>query len=150
MVLIAEAFTLKPNITVFPMWVIFMASYFVLANMIFKPNMKILKERDKQTDGLQKDSENFIQQTEIKVREYDALMTDAKNIARTSREDILKVAEQQKNEIIAEARQKSEATLEELRKKIRSEVEGARGQLNTQADQIAEDMTKKLINRAAA
>lgn len=132
------------------MWVIFIASYFVLNTLVFKPTLKIIAERERLTKGKTKEIEFFKQDSEIKFKEYEALMAEARSLAKISRDEILRAAEAEQKEILGQARSEAESTMEEVKAQIASEIISAREGLKSKTDQLAEEMVKKLTERKVA
>jgi F-type H+-transporting ATPase subunit b len=140
---------LMPNATILPMWVIFMVAAVMLNALIFKPTLKIIKQRQKLTVGMDKDVNYFQNQTQIKLEEYEALMQEAKKLARTAREDILKTAESEQKEIVGQARKEADGHLAGIRTTIQQESEQAKATLVQGADVLADSIVDKLVKKVA-
>lgn len=132
------------------MLLIFLVNLFAMATLVFKPTLRILKERHKRFSGMRKEAEYFIEQFETKLGEYNGLMEEAKHIARLAREDILKKAEAEKQEILTVARKAAEAQITEARKQLNSDVENARANLKHNVEELSSQMVAKILGKKAA
>lgn len=141
---------LIPDLTIIPMWFVFMMSFFVLNHFIFKPTLKILAERRNKTIGLEKDVKNFEEKTEVNLREYGSLMVDANNLARNARDDILRAADSQQKEIVGEARQEAEQKINQIKAKISEQSGKAQQELQQNSQQLAQEIASKLMERKVA
>ncbi len=135
---------LTPDLTIFPMWLIFMSSLIVLNYLVFKPSLRILKERDQRTVGMAKDAQYFNQQTQIKAKEYEAIITEARNNARKERDEILKVAAVKQKQIISAARDEAEKHLKGVKTEIAGESAQARLTIRGQAQNLSDEIVRKL------
>lgn len=138
-----------PDLTVFPLWVIFMLSLWVLNHFVFKPTLAILAERRKRTTGLEKEVAYFQEQAELKSKKYELLMAEAGRMARADREQILKAAGLEQKQLITEARQKVESELVQIKDQIREQTHVARQNLRLSAESLSEQIVKKLISEQA-
>lgn len=141
---------LIPNLTTLPMWGIFMITAFALNKLVFQPTLVILKERQRLTVEMDKNARYFAEQTEIKLKEYESLMNDAKNLAREKREEIIKAAMNEQQEILKKARGEAEDYLNEFKSKIQTEANQARAELKSQVESLASEITRKLTQKEAA
>lgn len=138
-----------PDLTVFPLWVIFMLSLLVLNHFVFKPTLAILAERRKRTTGLEKEVAYFREQAELKSKKYESLMAEAGRMARADREQILKAAGLEQKQLITEARQKVESDLVQIKDQIREQTHVVRQNLRLSAESLSEQIVKKLISEQA-
>ena len=141
---------LYPNLTAIPVWIIFMLSVFTLNTLVFKPTLQILEARHSKTVGLDKEVAYFKEQTEVKFKEYEVLMNEARNLARISRDEILKAADNEQSEIIKIARDESESTLNKIKDKIDAEYKTAQSGLKSDAVKLSEEIVEKLLERKVA
>lgn len=132
------------------MWFIFITSLLVLNHLVFKPTLKILNERHKRTVGFEKDAKYYSEQSAIKLKEYESLMADARNLAREARENILKSATGHQREIISEARNIAENELALIKKQISEETRIAREKLSQESESLATEIASQLIQRKVA
>lgn len=141
---------LLPNSTILPMWGIFIASFLVLYTLVFKPTLKILSERAKLTVGLQKDAAYFTEQALIKLKEYEALMAEARSVARSKRDEILAMAQQEHKQIISQAREESDHYLDGAKNEIAKQSAEARMNLKAESEKLASAIVTKLTERKVA
>lgn len=141
---------IRPDATIFPMFILFVLSLIVLNRLIFKPTIGILEERDKQTVGLERQIARFEEHARIKRQEYEALLADAHALARNGRDEILKAADTQQKEIIDEARQEAEKYLEQVQREIAEQTGVAQSRLKEKARELAREISKRLLEKTAA
>lgn len=141
---------LMPNATLLPMWVIYVTSLIVLNFLVFQPTLKLFQKRKDLTVGLDQETENFKTQTLVQVNEYEMLFAEAKKVAKTAREAILKSAEAEQKEIISLARQKVDGQILTIKDQIKKESSVALSQLREESKQIAGIILDKLMDRRAA
>ena len=130
--------------------VIFLASLLVLNHFVFKPTLLILKERDNRMNGMTKEAKYFAEQYEEKLNAYNQLMTEARQLARQKREEILKVAEQEQREILGEARKIAEASVSQAKTEISIQTKEAKLQLRKNAELISGNIVEKVLKRKVA
>lgn len=141
---------LLPDLTILPMWLIFMATMLTLNHFVFKPTLAILSERNKRTEGSDKEVVYFTEQTQIKLDEYENLMNDAWTLARSARDEVLREAEATQKEILTEARSETDNKLNAAHKEVQTQANQARSSLAQSAAAMAKEITNKLIDRKVA
>ena len=132
------------------MLVIFLFNFAILANLVFKPTLKILKARDKKFAGLNVEAKNLEDRVNRKWNEYEGLLEQARHIARMAREDILKLAEKEKQDIVTKARAEAETQLTAAREEIAQQTIAARTDLKTKIQDLSKDIVAKILGQKAA
>lgn len=141
---------LLPNWTTLPVWVFFILSVVTLNGLVFKPTLRILAARRRKTGGLQQEVESFKEQTAVKMKEYEALMAEARTLARSGREEILREAEAQQAAILKQARAQAEAVMAKMQAEIATEALAAKEKLRQGASSLAVTIAEKLLERKVA
>ncbi len=132
------------------MLVIFLLNFVVLANLVFKPTLKILAARDKKFSGLNQEAKKLEERVNRKWNEYEGLLEEARHVARMAREDILKQAEVEKQSIITKARDDAETQLTAARQDIGQQTTVARQDLKTKIQDLSKDIVAKILGQKAA
>lgn len=141
---------LVPDWTIVPMWFVFISTILVLNTLVFKPTLKILAERRKRTEGSDKEVKHFSESTQVKLKEYEALMMEARTVARGARDEILKQADLQQKEIVNAARAQADKSMSVAKTQIQKETETARSELKTIATELAQSIKNKIVERKVA
>lgn len=141
---------LVPNVTIIPMWFIFIASVFILNTLVFKPTLRILSKRKQMTVGLKKDVGYFQDQTSIKLKEYESLMGETRKMAQAAREKVVKAADAEQREILEAAKAEAERYLDGVKTTIKRESEDALKTLREDSKNLAQEIVDKLFDRRAA
>jgi F-type H+-transporting ATPase subunit b len=140
---------LIPNQTIIYMWLIFMASYWVLSRFVFKPTIPIINERYKRTEGLVHETKVLSEKVAKLQAEYATLMEETRQEARQVREEIVQAAETEAKEIIAQTRQASEKTISKAKSEIAGEVSVALVQVARMSEELASQMSDKITKKVA-
>src|SRR5688572_19487218 len=104
----------------------FLALWFLLSRLLFRPFLGLLEEREKRTEGTQEEAETLIAETERLRADYENRMTRARADADTVKRAILADAGKAREEILARARENAQELLLATRRQLASEMEGAR------------------------
>lgn len=141
---------LVPDWTFVPMWFVFVATFFVLNTLVFKPTLQILAERRKRTEGSDKEVRHFNEQTQIKLKEYESILQEARNVAREARDGMIRQADAQHKQIVAEARKAAEQSLKVAKQQIQTESQTAKTELKSNVESIADSIKNKVMQRKVA
>lgn len=136
---------LIPDWTVGPMWFVFISALLVLNTFVFKPTLALLAERRKHSVDLRKQAESLQQKAENQLKDYEALMGQARASARAARETVLKTADSEQKQVIAKAREQAEQTLSGVKAQIGAESAMAGHQLTVMARDLAQQLVQKLV-----
>ena len=137
---------LFPNSTLPTMWLIFMAVFVCLNQLVFKPTLEILEKRRNQGEGLEEKSKALNEENQQKLVSYQTQITEARYAAGLAREAILKSARDEERRMVEAARQVAEARLKELRFVIEKEKQEAMGQLKKDVTTLSAEMVKRIVS----
>lgn len=122
--------------------------FFVLRKQLFEPIGKIIQDRE----DFISDARDFCAKTEADLLEKKTMienkLSEAASSAYEIRESYRQDGYKERKEALRIAQDDSGKMLEEARSDIRSTVEEAEEKLNKEADIIAGEITKALIERA--
>lgn len=136
---------LIPDWTVGPMWFVFIVALLVLNTFVFKPTLALLAERRKHSVGLHREAQSLQEKAETQLKDYEALMGQARASARAARETVLKTADSEQKQVIAKAREQAEQTLTGVKSQISAESAMAGRQLAVMARDLAQQLVQKLV-----
>lgn len=131
------------------MWLIFMASYWVLSHFVFKPTLPIITERYKRAEGLVHETKVLSEQVTKLQAEYATLMEVTRQEARKVREETVRVAEGEAKEIITQTRAASERTINKAKSEIAGEVSVALVEVARMSEILAGQMADKMTKKVA-
>ena len=136
---------LMPDLTIVPMWFLFITSVLVLNRFVFQPTLLIVREREKLTIGHRNQAVENLQKAESKLKAYEAILADARLAGRKKREENLKKAGLKQKELLDEARLKAEGYLSQFRVDLQAETEKAKAHLNSDATTLSDEIVNRLV-----
>jgi F-type H+-transporting ATPase subunit b len=132
--------SLLPDHTLVIQWLIFVLVLCVLNFGIFRPILKILRERQNKTKGERLRAEEFEKKAAQLTAQYEEELTKARLQGNQERDRLCKEGEQVYSEIVKATRATEEAKLEE----IRSDLAQKRQSATTQLEKTAQDMGQEV------
>jgi len=137
------------DITFIVQSVFFLVTLGGLAQLLFKPMLKVFTEREVRTSGAAAETANMQASSSEMVEKADKALAEAQAKARevllTLRED---GAAQQKK-IIDDARDAAQQKLEAARKDLADKTAAATKALDDESKKLADDIVEKVLGRAA-
>lgn len=125
----------------------FLISYVALTQLVLKPYMRALQEREKRTVGGEEQAAKLVEeaadlqgQYEVKAREINSQITSIYNQSRTS-------AQKDSEVLVDSARKEATSLLEGARTKISSEVQSARKSLSAEVPAVGSAIASKLAGK---
>jgi F0F1-type ATP synthase membrane subunit b/b' len=126
---------------------IFLFTLFCLNAILFKPFIRIMKEREARTTGQLEESERLLER-------YRRLSEDYENRVRKQKSESYRLQEQRRNEAIArraqaiaETRKKADQMIADSRKEISTQMEKLKAPLESEARQIAVQIGRAILGR---
>lgn len=139
--------SLGVNSTIWIQLAIFVVTFIVLKEVVFKPYFAKFEIRQERTKGGIEKSAELIEQTKELETKYQSTMrllnTEIKEIFDTSRAE----ANKEQEKIIIEARAASKITQDNFRIKLQNEVNKAREELIKQTPTIGQSISDSLLPR---
>jgi F0F1-type ATP synthase membrane subunit b/b' len=131
--------------TFFLLWIL----YFYVSRFFVAPLQKTLKQRRDSTEGLRQSAEQRLSQAEQKTAAYqDAMRASSAEIYRQQEKDRQKAMER-RAEILRQARERAEARIAQGRQEVRAEAEAAKKGLEAESEQMAQWITRAVMERPA-
>lgn len=138
---------LYPDLTIIYQMLIFMAAYFVLSSLVFKPYLELLEARHARTDGLKQKAAEHAEQAIGFKEKYEAYVkTEKVQIAQWT-ETQRKQISSEEMEILGESRKQVAVQLDEIRSKTKQELLAAQNELFPLAPEIAASVSTKLLGK---
>lgn len=135
--------------TVFVQAGIFLGLMVVLHFLLFKPWLEVRDRRREAIEGSLLKAGDLKSKASELEREYETAMKSARDKATGVRSDANRDAEASRAKTLADARSTAAAELETTRTRLDAQASAARGELTGRVEDLARDITNKLLGRAA-
>ena len=133
-----------------PTFILVWILYFYISRVFLKPLEQTLHQRQESTEGLRKAATARITRAEQQTASYqEALRANSAELYRIQEQERQKAMEQ-RAEILRQARQRAEERLGRAREEIRQDTDQAKGQLERESEQMAQRITRILLEAPAA
>lgn len=145
--LAGNSIQLVPDGTVFLHIAIIIFMIYVLNATLFRPVNRVLEERDRRTRGGTGEAQDILQRVANSMNRYERSLRDARTegyrLLEQERAKALLERQNQLNSLRAEI----ETSTEEQKRLLRTQSEQARGTLEADAQKIASDISRQILNR---
>jgi F-type H+-transporting ATPase subunit b len=133
--------------TLFFQAAIFLGTVVFLHLLVFRPFLRILREREKRIQGALEEAKGLDTKGEAQKDQYLAKIKDARAKANEMKTGIRKEALEIQSEKLREARTQAQKEVEKLKNKISASAESARQDLKNQVSTIAGQVYQKILGR---
>jgi F-type H+-transporting ATPase subunit b len=140
---------IPPDYTFLVQIALFVVFWLLLKRLWFDPALKISRERATRSEGAVKEARAIQAEAEQLRAQHAAALDEVRAETQREMQDILRAAEQGQKRLIAEAREEAQRTLAAVQDRINEEVATARQGLREQAREIAQEVVRKVLGRAA-
>ncbi len=127
--------------------VFFLALWFLLTKLLFKPFIALVEQREQRTEGLNAAAAALNAEGERLRAEYESAIAAARDEGAALKETILGEARQTREKLLAEARAQAADRLTAVRRQIQNELSQSRAQALQEAAAIARQMAEKVLGR---
>jgi F-type H+-transporting ATPase subunit b len=124
----------------------FIVLMFVLNSILFKPLMKIFKERDDTVKGNLDAAKNMSNKREESISGLNRELAESRNKAKEVFEALKAEAVSKQKEVHSAAEAEATAILEKAKAEIKAEAEKARKALRADVDKFSDEIVRKLVN----
>lgn len=128
----------------------FIALYFILNALLYKPVLKTLEERDKNIEGKKKETLDLEADLRKRLLDYENKLNDARAKAQEESLRIRQEGLDKEREIIENARKDSQAGFLETKTKLEGEAKSVISSLKEESKTISKDIAEKIIGRKVA
>ncbi|MGH7803042.1 MAG: ATP synthase F0 subunit B, partial [Candidatus Binatia bacterium] len=104
-----------------------------------------LHARDEKTAGALAEAKRLRDEAASLKSEYEVAMSEVRRSAARARDEIRRQAESEERELLESARNEAARALESYRAKIAEELAAARGELDRQADDLAQQVARTIL-----
>ena len=137
----------QPNITIVIVFGLFIIFAFILNQILFKPIGKVLDERESHTEGAAAEARAAARQYQSRLANYEETIRQARAESYRKIEEQRKAALDERQQLIEAARAQADAEIAKGREQIGKEAAVARTQLESEARQIAEQISRTILGR---
>jgi len=123
----------------------FLLLVFILNIILFKPFLKLFKERDDSIGGALNAARDMDKKREENLAMMQQELREARNKSKDIFESMRKEGLNKQKEMLEEASQKARGLIERAREELKSEVERARQKLRADVDKFSDEIVKKLV-----
>jgi F-type H+-transporting ATPase subunit b len=138
----------QPNITIVIVFGLFIIFAFILNQILFKPIGKVLDERESRTEGAAAEARAASRQYQARLANYEETIRQARAESYRKIEEQRKAALDERQKLIEAARGQADAEITKGKEQIAKEATAARAQLEGEARQIAEQISRTVLGRA--
>ena len=124
--------------------------YALYTNLVHKPLLRVLEERRSKTEGAVEKSRADIAAAEARTAEYEQRLREARATIFRAQEARRQVAMQARAAAVAAARSRAQAQVQAAKKDIEKDREGAQVALQGEADALAQEIVRRVLQPAGA
>jgi F-type H+-transporting ATPase subunit b len=133
--------------TVLVQIIAFLALWFLLSKVLFRPFIALLEERENRSEGLKAAAASLVAEGERLRAEYESAIAKANEEGAAVKETILREARQTRERLLAESRAQAAARMTAVREDIKKEMAKGRELALQEAAVIARQMAEKVLGR---
>ena len=123
----------------------FLLLVFILNIILFKPFLKLFKERDDSIGGALNAARDMDKKREENLAMMQQELREARNKSKEIFESMRREGLNKQKEMLEEANHKARGLVERAREELRSEVERARQKLRADVDKFSDEIVNKLV-----
>lgn len=114
---------------------------------LFRPILKLLRERSEKISGTLEEAREFQKRSEEAMAELSREIADAKEKARNLFQKLQKEGFDEQRRILEKAREKSVEMIEKAKEDLKRDTENARTFLREEASRLSLEIAKKVLGR---
>lgn len=137
---------LELNNTFFIQFALFAALFVLLAQIYFRPFLKLFELRHKKMVADKQSAERLVEQADAKFAEYTKKLTEERLLARQEYETLLVTTKAEEAAILNQAREEAKKITKEAAESISLQREQLRHQLEVDVESIAQQISKTLLS----
>jgi F-type H+-transporting ATPase subunit b len=133
------------NISFLVMAINFFVLLLVMNSILFKPLLRIFKERESTVKGDLNAAKEMNNRREESIAGLSRELAETRSKAKETFEALRAEGLQRQKEVLTSAEAEASAVLDKARSDIRAEVERARQTLRTEIDKFSDEIVRKLV-----
>lgn len=123
----------------------FLALLFILNIILFKPLMRIFKEREDTVKGSLDAAKDMANRREESIARLNRELAEARNKAKDVFEALKAEGMQKQKEVLSQAEAEASGMLDKAGADLKAEVEKARTTLRAEVDKFSDEIVRKLV-----
>ncbi|MFA4827817.1 MAG: hypothetical protein WC855_08345 [Thermodesulfovibrionales bacterium] len=123
----------------------FLVLIYVLNILLFKPLLKLFKEREDNVNGALGAAKDMNQKKEETIAKLSRELTDARNKAKGTFEALRAEGANTQREVFSKAEAEAADILQKARQELKAEAEKARQALRADVEKFSDEIVRKLI-----
>lgn len=135
------------NYTLFIQIMVFFAVLWVLTRFLFRPVLKVLDERAKKIEDLNKKEKEIEEETERKMEGYQDNLKEARQRALRMRDELKRDALKEEKEKITAATKEAKDIMEDKRKGRQEEMKLVKKEMEKQIEESSLNIAEKALGR---
>jgi len=135
------------NASVGIQFVVFLITYIILSNVLFKPYYKAFLTRGEKTVGNTESAEKMLEESRDLEAQYEYKARELNNKVRAIYEQSRQAALREQEKQMAEARLRAKQVIEDNKQKVQAEVARAQQDINKEVAQVSQAMATKLLGK---
>ena len=136
---------LEFNVTFFYSLINFLVLLFILNALLFKPLLKVMKEREDTVKGNLDSARNMTGKREESIAGLNRELAESRGKAKDIFESLKAEAVSKQKEVHSAAEAEAASILEKARAEIKAEAEKARKALRADVDKFSDEIVRKLV-----
>ncbi len=145
--LLGQTVNLIPDKTVIWQLAIFLAVVAVLSFFVFKPTLKLLDERRRNTVVLQQETDKFMADADSLEDEYNEQIFAARREGHEAERNLLNLGEEEARKIVGEAKEKQKGEIEKVRDEITSVTAQSKQELSKNVGDFSRMIVSKVLGK---
>jgi len=133
--------------TFFIQFAIIAGLFLILANLYFKPFLKLFEARHKRTVQDREAAEKLMALAQTKFEEYKKSLAEERASARKEFEIVLAQSKKEESAILSQARDEAKKITQETMESISKQREAITKQLDADVESLAKSISEKLLSR---
>ncbi len=125
----------------------FLVLLIILNKLLFQPILKVMDEREAETEGKEQAARDMEQESDEIEKTYREKLRQAKIEASGKKNEIKALGQEEEGKILSAARQEGDSAISKVRGEIAAEAEAAKEDLLNQAKGMSELIFEKLLGR---
>jgi F0F1-type ATP synthase membrane subunit b/b' len=138
---------LELNQTFLIQFAIFAVLFFILANVFFKPFMRLFQLRHKRTIEDREAAEKIMSEANAQFEEYKKKLHDERVAAKKDYEAIVMAARKEESAILSHAREEAKKITQEANDSISKQREQLKKQIEADIESMANGISERLLSR---
>jgi len=133
--------------TFFYQFVLFWVVFLLLAQLFFRPFLRLFEARHKKTVEDREAAEKLFAQAEAKFEEYKKRLADARLEAKREHDAMIAQAKKEEAAVLHAAREEAKKITHEAAESIAKQREQLKKSLEGEVDQLARTISERLVSR---